>query len=146
MSFTNLQSVITVFILAVSLTFLGCDKDSTTEPEPENPTNNWLPITENVNGELTEIEGIPLLTLWGTHYEQGYAHGYLYAPEIIEHLEKQLNHEEGLVEFMETFMLPNIDKYTVPAEYMQEMEGFLAGMEARAGGAVYVAAVDRTSP
>jgi hypothetical protein len=144
MSITNLQSVITVFILAVSLIFIGCNKDSTTVPEPESPTNNWLPITENVNGELSEIEGIPLLTLWGTNYEQGYAHGYLYAPEIIEYLEKQLSQEEGLVDFMETFMLPNIDKYTVPAEYLQEMKGFLAGMEVRAGAAVYVAAVNRT--
>jgi len=144
MSFTNLQSAIIVFILMVSLPFLGCDKDSTTEPEPKTPTNNWLPITENVNGELTEIEGIPLLTLWGTHYEQGYAHGYLFAPEIIEYLEKQLQSQEGIVEFIETVMLPNIDKYTVPEEYLQEMKGFFAGMETRAGKAVYVAAVDRT--
>jgi len=98
-----------------------------------------------VNGTLTEIEGVPLLTLWGTNYEQGYAHGYLYAPELIEYLEKQLLNEEGLVEFVETVMLPNIDKYTVPTEFQQEMEGFLAGMEARAGGkAVYVAPLDRT--
>ncbi len=128
--------------LPVLFIFFACDKDNTTEPE--NPINNWLPITENVNGELTEIEGIPLLILWGTNYEQGYAHGYLYAPEVIEYLEKQLNQEEGLVEFMETFMLPNIDKYTVPEEYLQEMKGFLAGMEARAGGAVFVTAIDRT--
>jgi hypothetical protein len=37
-----------------------------------------------VNGELTEVEGIFLLTLWGTHREMGYAHGYLYAPEVFE--------------------------------------------------------------
>jgi len=128
-------------LLSVLVIFLACDKKSTTESET--PTNNWLPITENVNGELTEIEGIPLLTLWGTNYEQGYAHGYLFAPEIIEYLEIELS-VEGTVEFYENIMLPNIDKYTVPQEYLREMEGFLAGMEARAGGPVYVAGVDRT--
>ncbi|UCD37461.1 MAG: hypothetical protein JSW54_11610 [Fidelibacterota bacterium] len=127
--------------LAFLINLVACQKDSPTEAE--NSGNTWLEPTENVNGTLTQIEGIPLLTLWGSSYEQGYAHGYLYAPEIIEYLEKQLIQEEGLVDFFETVMLPNIDKYDVPVEYLQEMQGFLAGMEARAGDEVYVAAVDR---
>jgi len=51
--------------------------------ENNNLENNWLPITENVNGELLEAEGYRVLKLWSTVYEQGYAHGYLIAPEIV---------------------------------------------------------------
>ena len=40
-----------------------------------------------VKGELTSIEGKPVLRVWGTHYEMGYAHGYLLAPEIVAMLE-----------------------------------------------------------
>jgi len=130
------------FCLAIVLVI-----SSTASNEQSLPTEleegKWLPITENVKGTLTDVEGIPLLTLWGSNYEQGYAHGYLYAPEIMEYLEKQLQSQEGTVEFIEGVVLPYLDRYTVPEEYLQEMEGFLAGMEARAGGAVYVAAVDR---
>jgi hypothetical protein len=84
-----------------------------------------------------------LLTLWGTNYEQGYAHGYLYAPEVIEYAEMELS-QPGLVDLYENVVLPNIDKYTIPQEYLEEMQGLLDGMEARAGGAVYMAPVDRT--
>jgi len=118
---------------------MACSKESSpTEPK----RNEWLPITEDVDGSLTEIEGIPLLTLWGTNYEQGYAHGYLYAPEIIEYAEMNFS-QPGLVNLYENVVLSNINNYTVPQEYLDELQGFLDGMEARAGGAVYLAAVDR---
>jgi hypothetical protein len=130
-------------VLAVlALIAIACGGNSPTEREV--PTNDWRPITEDVNGELTEVEGIPLLTLWGTHREMGYAHGYLYAPEVIEYLDKNLEQQPGLVEIVETQILPNIHRYDVPADYLLEMEGFLAGLEARAGGAVYVAGLERT--
>ena len=70
--FHNLLTGVCLF-LTVPVIFFVCEKDSPTDPET--PTNNWLPITESVNGTLGEIQGIPLLTLWGIHYEQGYAHG-----------------------------------------------------------------------
>ena len=139
--FSKVFNATCVFI-TLSMIFFSCGNESPTEPET--PANNWRPATENVNGTLTEIQGIPLLTLWGTPYEQGYAHGYLYAPEVIENLENQCELEPDLVPFLENVMLPNLGNYTVPNAYLQELTGFLAGMEARAGGSVYVAAVNRT--
>jgi hypothetical protein len=130
-------------ILALTglLTFPSCQKEGPVEPDI--PTNEWLEPIESVNGTLTEIQGIPLLTLWGTHYEQGFAHGYLVAPEMIERLDMELSRDPGVVDFLENVMLPNLHIYTVPDEYMQEIEGFLAGMEARAGDSVYVAGLGR---
>jgi hypothetical protein len=40
-------------------------------------------------------------------------------------------------------ILANIETYSVPQMYLEELQGFLDGMEARAGGAVYLNAVGR---
>lgn len=128
-------------LLMIGLTaMLACDKNNPIEPET--PTNDWLPITEDVKGTLTEIQGIPLLTLWGNNYEQGYAHGYLIAPEVIEYAEIMLS-QPGVLDVYENLILANIDAYTIPQKYMEEMQGFLAGMKSRAGGAVYLNAAGR---
>ncbi len=37
---------------------------------------------EEVKGNLTEINSIPVLQLWGNHYERGYAYGNLMAEQI----------------------------------------------------------------
>ena len=36
-----------------------------------------------VNGTLTEIDGMPVLRVWGTPRERGYAHGFLLAEQIV---------------------------------------------------------------
>jgi len=35
-----------------------------------------------VNGVLEDHHGKKVLTVWGTHYERGYAHGYLLGNEV----------------------------------------------------------------
>jgi len=122
------------------MSLIACDKDSSTEPET--PTNNWLPVTENVNGTLDDIQGMRVLTLWGTNYEQGYAHGYLLGQEIIEALDLLFT-DLNLVDIFEDVTLPNIDKFTIPDEYMNEIRGMAQGIQARAGGAVYSSSLDR---
>src|SRR4030042_4379008 len=46
--------------------------------------------TQQVKGELTFIDGKRVLRVWGTHYEMGYAHGYLLAAEIVDMLEEYM--------------------------------------------------------
>lgn len=41
-----------------------------------------------VKGELTTINGKRVLRVWGSHYDMGYAHGYLLEDKIVELLEK----------------------------------------------------------
>ena len=36
-----------------------------------------------VNGIVQDIDGKKVLIIWGTHYERGYAHGYLLGNEIV---------------------------------------------------------------
>ena len=118
----------------------GCNRKISTEPEI--PTNNWLPISEEVNGTIGDIQGIRVLTLWGTNYEQGYAHGYLLGPEIIERLDHQFI-DMNLVDIFVNVTLPNIDRFAIPDEYMDEIRGMVDGILARGGGTVYSTALGR---
>ncbi len=109
------------------LTLTGCGDN----PVSEEPTySEWLPITEEVNGSLGSIENLRVLKLYGSYYEIGYAHGYILGPEIFERQEAALA-EEGLLDFYENVVLPNIDQVHVPEEYLEEIQGNYDGIKAR---------------
>ena len=86
-----------------------------------------------VKGELTTIKGKPVLRVWGTHYDMGYAHGYLLAEGIYDMLENFL-----LADYLD---VPNYDKtrrmllaYTrIPLIYRIELQGVYDGMLERLG-------------
>jgi len=40
-------------------------------------------LNAQVNGELSSVNGKSVLKVWGTHYERGYAHGYLLSAQIM---------------------------------------------------------------
>ncbi len=84
--------------------------------------------TGQVKGELTSIEGKPVLRVWGTHYEMGYAHGSLLAPEIVAMLEEyMLGRRLDPQKYWRTRNL--LKWYTrVPQAYRQEMQGVYDGM------------------
>ncbi len=86
-----------------------------------------------VKGELTTIKGKPVLRVWGTHYDMGYAHGYLLAEEIYDMLENFL-----LAEYLD---VPNYNKTRrmlltyvhIPLIYRIELQGVYDGMRERLG-------------
>ncbi len=84
--------------------------------------------TGQVKGELTSIKGKPVLRVWGTHYEMGYAHGSLLAPEIVAMLEEYMLGR--LLDRQQYWRTRNLLKwYTrVPQAYRQEMQGVYDGM------------------
>lgn len=131
-----LCTAIYLLVSTVFLTSIQCDKKAPPEPEP---SNEWLPMTENVNGELFEIDGIPVLRVWGIPYEQGYAHGYLLAPDFVTMLNRYLTDPQAEIsaEAWETG-LGYLGLFDFPPEYDEELRGILAGMEARTGSDVYV--------
>jgi hypothetical protein len=108
-------------------TLMSCDENPASE-ELNDPV--WLPITEDVNGSLSSIESMRTLKLYGSHYEIGYAHGYLLGPEIFER-QKSILSEEGLLVFYENEVLPNINQVHFPNEYYQEIQGNYDGIKAR---------------
>jgi len=113
-----------------------------TEQEPEG--YNWQPVTETVNGSLEEQNGIKILKLWGTAYEQGIAHGYLTAPDFVALLDNYLTDPAA------SFVLSGwntglemLDMFEYPAAYEEELQGILDGMELRAGGPVIIQSFER---
>ena len=86
-------------------------------------------LAENeINGELEFIDGIPVLRVWGTPYEMGFAQGYLLGGEIkaefdnyimplVLHLEPVYN--------LATRIFTSL--FVVPDRYQQEAEGIIDG-------------------
>lgn len=108
----------------------------------EKKTDGWLPITEDVNGTITTIQGMQVLKVWGTPYEMGYANGYLAAPVIHDLYLEAVEVHDLTNEKLNSFY-PLLDTMTMPARYEEELRGILAGMEARAGGPVYMEPLGR---
>ncbi|UCE59174.1 MAG: hypothetical protein JSU63_17235 [Phycisphaerales bacterium] len=94
------------------------------------------PSTVNVSGTLGEIEGIRVLRVWGEPRERGFAHGYLLADTIVELADGLLaNSPLGItLERYTKQMLPKLERMKIDPRHEVEMQGILAGMEAKLGG------------
>ena len=125
---------------AIFISFIDCSKKlSPTEPE-------WPPATEEVNGTLTDIEGISVLRIWGSPFEKGYAHGYLLAEDIVTMMENFIgNGIFGMdAETWRNQVIPAIGMFTIEQRFEDELQGMLAGIEARAGREVNIPPLGRT--
>ncbi|MFC2089055.1 C45 family autoproteolytic acyltransferase/hydrolase [Calditrichota bacterium] len=132
-----------LFILIIVI-FSLLWKCSPTETENEPDDITWTPVTEDVNGNLQDINGIQVMKLWGTAYEQGYAHGYLKAPDFVAFIDEYL--ADPIARFNRNDWetgLEMLDIFEYPAAYEDELQGILDGMEARAGGEVPIQAFQR---
>ena len=87
----------------------------------------------SVKGELTTVNGKPVLRVWGSHYDMGYAHGYLLADEVVEILEDyMLGTLLDVPSYGKTRrMLTNYTR--IPLVYRIEIQGVYNGMLARLG-------------
>jgi len=92
----------------------------------------------HVNGKIIHMEGHRILNLWGTHYEMGFAHGYLMGDEIMEMIE-----EYGLGSLIPPYwyqavLLPLIQtSFELNNEYRLELRGMYRGMQ-KAGTDIYI--------
>ncbi len=127
--------MIWLIALLVIVSFPGCSKKTS-------PTE---PSTAGVQGTLTEFEGISILRIWGTPREQGYAHGYLIGEEIVTMLE---NFVKGGVmgldaDKWENEVIPAIGIFDIEERFVEELQGMLAGIEAKMGGEVNIPSLGR---
>lgn len=139
------RSFVLTWLIAcfVIILFVDCsEKTSPTEPTGI----DWLPASEDVNGSLTEIEGISILRIWGSPWEKGYAHGYLIAEDIVTMLDNFISGNTfGLnADKWENEVMPAISIFNIEQRFEEELQGMLAGIEARAGGKVNIPALDRS--
>ena len=97
-----------------------------------------------VNGVLRQIGTQQVLSLWGSNYEMGYAHGYLMADKIRDLVDTYVvgliangdvadyNYHLSLIPLYHTFY----------PEYLDEINGMVAGMVA-SGKSIYVPSLGR---
>ncbi|MFC1724253.1 C45 family autoproteolytic acyltransferase/hydrolase [candidate division KSB1 bacterium] len=130
----------------IFISMFNCSKDSSTTVPNENWQNNWLPLTEEVNGSLQIIEGINVLRLWGTDYEQGYAYGYILSEEIIGFIDFVI--KSGIFSFdgssFAGIVPPGIERLNIEQRFLDEMQGIFDGIQARADGEIRVPSTGRS--
>jgi hypothetical protein len=101
-------------------------------------------LTAQVNGDTLTVDGKKILRIWGSHYDRGYAHGYLMGDQI---------REIAIDYFIATFILNNPvtynlcrnyfeDHFTIENRYLNEVEGIIDGMTA-AGTNMYITVLDK---
>jgi hypothetical protein len=84
------------------------------------------------HGALVRKKGLPVLQLWGTAEERGFAHGYLVGRQIIDFFEFYIiedswrsakNYQDTFVPFLE-------GRFHYPPEFLRECEAVIKGMRA----------------
>jgi hypothetical protein len=85
---------------------------------------------ETEHGRLKWINGLPVLQLWGTPEERGYAHGYLVARQIVDFFEFYILEDSWRSpERYERIFVPFLEKnLNVPREFLKECRAVLRGM------------------
>ena len=99
---------------------------------------------QDVNGDTLTIDGKLILKVWGTHYERGYAHGYLLGNQVKRVM------DDYVVDyiFQGSSMLYNLGfmyyqgNFEVDEKYRGEVEGIFDGI-GDAGVSLYNAALGR---
>lgn len=80
-----------------------------------------------VNGYLHEVQDQRVLHVWGTHYEMGYAQGYILAEEIMEVFHGYvLELLPKTIYMLAHWIVPPL--FEVPEVYLEEAQGILDGM------------------
>ena len=83
---------------------------------------------QQISGELQVMQGKRVLRLWGSHYDMGYAHGYLLAEEIVALLEGyMLGMLYDVENYWRTLLLVETG-VKMPAAYRREIRGMHQGM------------------
>lgn len=99
-----------------------------------------------VNGTLTQIDGLSVVRVWGTPAEQGFALGYLIAGDDFGPMVDAVLRSGvlGDVKDYAEHVLPRLGKMDVPRKYEEQLKGLLAGIEAKIGGPVELSSLGRS--
>lgn len=89
-----------------------------------------IPAFAQVNGFVTNIDGNNVIKVWGTHYERGYAQGYLLADEMVEVFDEYIIGSMLMGSATNYNLLRNVfnNYFDVNEKYQTEAQGFIAGM------------------
>jgi hypothetical protein len=84
------------------------------------------------HGALVWKQGLPVLQLWGTAEERGFAHGYLVGNQIIDFLEFYVIEDSwrSAKRYQETFVPFLEHRLNCPPEFLKECDAVIKGMQA----------------
>jgi hypothetical protein len=84
------------------------------------------------HGALVWKQGLPVLQLWGTAEERGFAHGYLVGKQIIDFLEFYVIEDSwrSAKRYQETFVPFLERRLNCPPEFLKECDAVITGMQA----------------
>ena len=87
-------------------------------------------VCDEVKGDTLTYDGKKVLRVWGTHYERGYAYGYLMADQIVElafdyFLGSYFYNNPAIYNTMANYVT---SYFVIEDKYQQEFDGMIAGM------------------
>jgi hypothetical protein len=96
------------------------------------------------HGALIWKRGLPVLQLWGTAEERGFAHGYLVSRQIIDFFEFYIIEDSwrSATRYQKTFVPFLEGHFNYPSEFLKECDAVLRGMQA-SGTNMRVEALER---
>ena len=103
---------------------------------PAAETRGQTASPPNLHGRLGQYEGLPVLVLWGTPAEAGYAHGYLLAERMTALLDDYILTDKVLpnVAVYETVLLPAVRRQFVWDDaHEQELRAMWRGIRDKLG-------------
>lgn len=93
-----------------------------------------FPRTDTVieHGALVWKKGLPILQLWGTAVERGFAHGYLVGRQIVDLFEFYVVEDSwrSAKAYQETFVPFLENRFRYPEEFLRECDAVIEGMRA----------------
>ncbi|KPK70519.1 hypothetical protein AMJ71_02970 [candidate division TA06 bacterium SM1_40] len=128
----------TVMVMVCVAVTLGLSAPAASVDGARTATSPSLP---EVNGVLRELDGVEVLTLWGTSYEMGYSHGFLLGPRIMEVWDREL--VQGYWNLYAEYLPRTLEVAAIPPHHLNEFEGMLAGMTDNPDVELYVPQLGR---
>ncbi len=101
----------------------------------------WIAGARDVQGILYEVEGQPVIRVWGNHYDRGYAQGYLLSDEAMTIFESYILFYVSPQEYNLLYTVYEL-YFEVPEDFTNEAQGFIDGAAA-ALDSIYVEALER---
>jgi hypothetical protein len=93
-----------------------------------------FPQTDKIveHGALLRKKGLPVLQLWGTAEERGFAHGYLVGRQIIDFFEFYVVEDSwrSAKDYQDTFVPFLEGRFRYPEEFLNECDAVIMGMRA----------------
>ena len=97
------------------------------------------------SGTFLRVDGVGVLTVWGTPEERGYAHGWLLARPVLDMVDVVCG-THLLLSDTEDYgkkILPLIERFVFEKDDEAELEGILAGVKARLGEEAVLSRIGR---